>query len=196
MRKIKVPILNILLAAGLICIFAGLFLLLHPFAAIEEVEPFIHPFVNICLICFGALCFYFALIKYHHAPLYFFGLYLCLAATLFLFVSSGVFSIGFDRLWPCGVILCGVCLFFTCLCRHHRLFSASILLVVLGGFFLLFSLDIITISFKDFVSRWWPGFLILAGMVLVGLFLYQQNPVIPFPYEPEADFSDDEVMGE
>lgn len=196
MRKITVPILNILLAIGFICIFAGLFLLVHPFAGVGDVLPF----VNICLIIFGALSFYFALIKYHHAPLFFFGLYLCLAATLFLFVSSGFLPVGWDRLWPSGVILCGICLILTCLFRHHRLLSAYIvpglILILLGAFFLLFSLDIITMSFREFVTRWWPIFLIIAGLLLVGLFLYQQNPVIPFPYEPEADFSDDEVTGE
>ena len=198
MRKFTVPILNILLAIGFVFIFAGLFLLLHPFAAMANVEPFIHPFVNVCLILFGALCFYFALIKYHHAPLFFFGLYLCFVSVLFLLLSSGIMPWKFDDLWPLCVILCGVCLFFTCLLRHHRLFSAylipSVLLILLGAFFLLFSMDVISISFKEFVSRWWPAFLILIGIVLVVLFLYQQNPIIPFPYEPEADFSDDEVL--
>ena len=200
MRKIKVPVLNILLALGFVCIFAGMFFLLHPFAGMEGVEPFINPFVNVSLIIFGALCFYFALIRYHHAPLYFFGMYLCLMSLFFLLISTRIIPVSFDRLWPCGMILCGICLVLTCLCRHHRLFSAylapGILLTIMGGFFLLFSLDIIAISFKEFVARWWPLFLIFAGVVLVGLFLYQQNPVVPFPYEPEADFSDDEVMGE
>ncbi|MBQ6779889.1 MAG: hypothetical protein IJP62_01515 [Treponema sp.] len=196
MKRFTVPILNILLAIGIVCIFAGFFLLIHPFAGLQDVAPF----TNICLILFGALCFYFALVKYRHAPLFFFGLYLCLASCLFLLVTSGILPVGLSQLWPCGVVLCGICLFFTGLFRHRKILSAylfpSLLLIILGGFFLLFSLDIISISFRTFVARWWPVFLIIIGLFLVGLFLYQQNPQFYFPYEPEADDSELEVREE
>lgn len=196
MRKFTVPILNILLAAGVVCVFAGFFLLIHPFAGVRNVAPF----VNICLILFGALCFYFSLVKYRHAPLFFFGLYLCLAASLYLFVTSGILSVGWAQLWPCGVVLCGICLFLTGLFRHRKVLSAyvfpSVLLVLLGAFFLLFSLDIITLSFREFVGRAWPFFLIVVGGFLIGLFLYQQTPGTHFPYEGEADLADDGESGE
>lgn len=196
MKKFTVPILNVLLAVGVVCVFMGFFLLLHPFAGVGNVAPF----VNICLILFGALCFYVSLVTYRHAPLFFFGLYLCLASSLYLFVTSGILSHGWTQLWPCGVVLCGVCLFLTGLFRHRRVRGAylfpSVVLVLLGAFFLLFSLDVIAMSFREFVSRSWPFFLMGVGAFLIGLFLYQQTPGNHFPYEVDADLADDGVIDE
>lgn len=191
MKKITVPILNVLLAVGVVCVFLGFFLLMHPFAGVGNVAPF----VNICLILVGALCFYVSLVTYRHAPLFFFGLYLCLAASLYLFVTSGILSVSWTQLWPCGI-----CLFLTGLFRHRRVRSAylfpGVLLVLLGAVFLLFSFDIITISFREFVARSWPFFLMGVGAFLIGLFLYQHTPGNHFPYEADADITDDGVIGE
>ena len=196
MKKFTVPILNVLLAVGVVCVFMGFFLLIHPFAGVGNVAPF----VNICLILVGALCFYVSLVTYRHAPLFFFGLYLCLAASLYLFVTSGILSVSWTQLWPCGVVLCGICLFLTGLFRHRKVRSAylfpGVLLVLLGAVFLLCSFDIITISFREFVVRSWPFFLIGVGAFLIGLFLYQHTPGNHFPYEADADITDDGVIGE
>ena len=196
MKKFTVPILNVLLAVGVVCVFMGFFLLIHPFAGVGNVAPF----VNICLILVGALCFYVSLVTYRHAPLFFFGLYLCLAASLYLFVTSGILSVSWTQLWPGGVVLCGICLFLTGLFRHRKVRSAylfpGVLLVLLGAVFLLFSFDIVTISFREFVTRSWPFFLMGVGAFLIGLFLYQHTPGNHFPYEADADITDDGVIGE
>ncbi len=196
MKKFTVPILNVLLAVGVVCVFMGFFLRIHPFAGVGNVAPF----VNVCRILVGALCFYVSLVTYRHAPLFFFGLYLCLAASLYLFVTSGILSVSWTQLWPCGVVLCGICLFLTGLFRHRKVRSAylfpGVLLVLLGAVFLLFSFDIITISFREFVARSWPFFLMGVGAFLIGLFLYQHTPGNHFPYETDADITDDGVIGE
>lgn len=196
MRKLTAPTLNILLAVGFVLILSGFFLLVFTFAD----EEHLYSFFNLGVVFCGAAAIYCSLTMYKRAFLFFAGLYLFLVSSFYLLVASGILSVGWDRLWPCGVILSGVSLFFTCLFRHRRLLTAylfpSVLLVFLGCVFLLFSLDIISVSFRTFFVRWWPFALILVGVFLIGLFLYQQTPDNHFPYEPEPDSIDDGVADE
>jgi hypothetical protein len=45
----------------------------------------------------------------------------------------------------------------------------SVVIIVLSLIFLLFSLRIISMSFRRFVVTWWPAILVAAGMVLIAV---------------------------
>lgn len=196
MRKITVPVLNILLAAGVALILAGLLLISFTIGSIIPVK-------SIVTMIFGSVIFYFALAVFHWATLFFSGLFLFGIGLFSTFVFSGMFPFASEHLWPIYVLLCGVCLILTCIFKHKKvrvvyLFPA-ILIEVLGVFFLLFSIDIIKISFAAFISRWFPLILIFLGGSLVVLFLCQRNFNDIFPYNTDelADSTDEkDVLGE
>lgn len=194
MKKLTVPILNMLLACGVLSIIAGLFLVLRV-ASNYQLEI---SFLSFAITFTGAVLFYLSLVVTHRALFFFLGLYLCLASFFAWFVASGVFPPAMDRLWPLEVVLSGICLVATGLFKNHRLRTRylfpGVSLVVLGLLFLLFSLGVIRLSFVTVFMRWWPVLLIVLGVALVVLFAVQQRTDIPFPYDKDdgADIASSE----
>ena len=192
MKKLTVPLLNLLLAFGVICILVGVFLLVRV-AANYHLEL---SFLTLALVFTGAVLFYLSLALYRRALFFFLGMYLCFASIFNLIVASDAISLSMRQLWPVEVVLSGVCLTVTGLFKQHRFttryFFPALSLMALGVIFLLFSLDIIPISFASFFIRWWPALLVAVGVFLVVLFLYQQAPDSRFPYEAEEIIENDD----
>ena len=194
MKKITVPVLNVLLAVGVILILAGLFLISR-FSTGFASEVLVVPFA---IMIFGAVIFYVAMTLVHWAILFFLGLLAFCVGLCSSFVLSGILPFGTEHLWPIAVILSGICLILTCVFKHRKLrgvylFPAA-LIEVLGVVFLLFSLNVIKISFSTFVSKWGPLVLIFAGAALVGVFFWQRNFNDFFPYDKDelSDLTDED----
>lgn len=192
MKKLNNSVLNILLAAGVILILVGLFFVFQIFAEIDEHLPVSSVLTSIV----GAVLVYISLALKRNAFFFFMGVYVFLLGVMSFFVTMKAFpEFQIYQFWPVSMIVCFVCLFLTCIYKYKKLkvvyaFPAS-LIGGLGILFLLFSLDVIKISFVDFISRWWPLMLIACGGVLVFIFLYQQTPDNHFPYDKdESDFMD------
>ncbi len=194
MKKITVPVLNVLLAFGVICIIAGLFLLLRV-ASNYRLEI---SFFSFAVIFTGAVLLYLSIVVTHRALFFFLGLYLTTATFFTWLVSSGVIPPVMAGLWPLDVILSGICLIATGIFKKRRLHTRYLFpglsLIVLGGIFLLFSLNIITMSLLAVFMRWWPVLLILLGFALVVLFAVQQRSDISFPYEAEESAEADSAL--
>ncbi|MBQ9207039.1 MAG: hypothetical protein IJ158_10050 [Treponema sp.] len=194
MKKITVPVLNILLAAGVVLILAGLLLISH-FSAGFGAEV---PTGSIILMIFGAVIFYLAMTVIHWAVLFFLGLLVFCIGLCMTFVFTNVLPFGPEHLWPISLLLCGICLLLTCVFKHQKIRGVylipSLLIVLLGGVFLLFSFGVIKISLSSFVAKWGPLVLILAGAALVGVFLWQRNFKEFFPYDTDelSDLTDEE----
>lgn len=194
MKKITVPMLNALLAAGVILILAGL-LLISRFSRGFAQE---FPAGSVCVMIFGALVFYVAMTLIHWAVFFFSGLLLFFLGLFMTFVFSNVLPFSPEHLWPIGVLLCGVCLMLTCVFKHRKLRGVyifpSVLILILGAVFLLFSLDIIKVSLSVFMAKWGPLVLILAGAGLVGVFFWQRNFNDFFPYDKDelSDLTDED----
>jgi hypothetical protein len=182
MKKYTVTKLNILLAAGIICILAGIFLTIW----YASTTPNRFSYISAAVILAGGLFVYIALAFSHKTLVLYIGLVMTAIGILRFIVGSGSVSCTMKQLWPVIVIFCGIALFPAGFFRYHRIRASylfpALVLVFLGGFFLLFSLDIITISFTRFVSMWWPLLLVALGGILVGVFLYQQHCNNQFPY--------------
>ena len=73
--------------------------------------------------------------------------------------------------------------------RSIYLFPA-ITMILLGVFFMLFSLDIVKMSFAEFFINWWPLLLLIAGVLLVGIFFVQQILKKDFPYMEDDSLED------
>ncbi len=185
MKKITVPVLNILLAAGVIFILAGL-LLISRFSVGFASEL---PSGSIATMFVGAVIFYIAMTLIHWAVFFFLGLLVFCIGLCMTFVFSGVLPFSPEHFWPIAVILCGISLMLTCIFKHRKIRGVylfpSILIEILGLVFLLFSLDVIKISFSAFMAKWGPFVLIVAGIALVGVFFWQRNFNDFFPYDKD-----------
>ena len=185
MKKITVPMLNILLAAGVILILAGLLLVSRFFAGFGAEVPT----GSILIMFLGAVIFYIALTLIHWALFFFLGLLVFFLGLCMTFVFSNVLPFGPENLWPISVLLCGLCLILTCMFKHRKIrgvyFFPAVLIEILGIVFLLFSMNVIKVSFSVFMAKWGPLVLILAGGGLVGLFFWQRNFNDFFPYDKD-----------
>ncbi|MBQ4378484.1 MAG: hypothetical protein II821_04735 [Treponema sp.] len=194
MKKITVPVLNILLAAGVVLVLAGL-LLFSKFSAGLGVEL---PTSSIITMIFGAVIFYLAMTFIHWAILFFLGLQVFCIGLCATFVLTGVLPLGIENLWPIVVLLSGICLLLTCIFKHRKVRGVylfpTILIEALGFIFLMFSLRVIKVSFSQFISKWGPLILIIAGASLIGVFLWQRNFNDFFPYDKDelSDLTDEE----
>lgn len=193
MKKFSVPALNIILAAGFLLILAGLFLI--SFFSAGLIEDF--PVLDVSIMILGAAVFYIALVWIKWASAFFAGLYIFACGLLFIFIDFNVIDSGLNVLWPLFSVFGGICLFLTCIFKHGRVRGVylwpSVILVALGGVFLLFSFHVIRWSFVGFISKWFPLILILSGAVLVGIFIYQKKLGGFFPYDTDelSDVTDD-----
>lgn len=194
MKKITVPVLNILLAAGIVLVLSGLLLISRFSAGLGAGIPV----VPVSMMVLGAAIFYVAMTLVHWAIVFFIGMLVFCIGLCMTFASAGVLMLSPRNLWPIGVLLCGVCLILTCIFKHRRIRGVylfpSVLIEALGVIFLLFSLNIIKISFSSFMAKWGPLILIAAGASLIAVFLWQRNFNDFFPYDKDelSDSTDEE----
>lgn len=186
MKRLTASTLNMILALGVVCILAGVVFFARAAAKLNaRVEIW-----TLAVTVAGAVVFYFSLVKFNYAVLFFAGIYAVLAGFFFMIASSGLLSPGISGLWPVLIIIAGVCVLLTGIARDRRIrtryFFPSILLAGMGAYFLLFSLDVISMGFRKWISIFWPLFPIALGIVLVVLFLIQQNPASHFPYDNDT----------
>ena len=121
------------------------------------------------------------------------GMVFTLSGIFVLLRTTGLLEVEFQRIWPVFMTIAGVSLLaysFTRQRGHQAvLMVPSVAIVILSLLFLLFSLDILRVSFIDFVSRWWPMLLVLLGAI----FLYRGVPqAMSGDEEPEEEDEEDE----
>ena len=133
MKKITVPVLNLLLAAGVLLIIAGL-LLISRFSVGFGVAL---PVGSITTMIFGAVIFYVAMTLIHWAVFFFMGLLVFFMGLCMTFVFTSVLPFGPQHLWPIAVLLCGICLLLTCVFKHRKIRGVylfpTVLIEVLGA---------------------------------------------------------------
>ena len=85
----------------------------------------------------------------------------------------------FVEVWPLIGVSAGIFLFIAGIIRYKKLlfryFIPSITLFLLGVWFMLFSLKIIKISFRDVAIVGGPLFFIMSGIFIIGFFLLQRK---------------------
>jgi hypothetical protein len=118
---------------------------------------------------------------------FFVGFMLVFCGIFYLIVSIGGAGMNFYRLWPFFMVFSGFSLLPVGYFRNRRMkmsfFVPSMCIVFLGGFFLLFSLRVVTLSLRVFVTRLWPIIFLAAGAIL--LVFYISN-LIRFPHPPKG----------
>ena len=119
------------------------------------------------------------------------GMICTLTGIFVLLRTTELIQLEFYRIWPVFMTIAGLSLLvygFTKR-RHHRavLLVPATVIVLLSLVFLLFSLDMVGISFIDFVGRWWPTLLVVLGI----LFLYRGVPQLGKSESEESEGSEE-----
>jgi len=184
---------NIYLAVGLVFIILGLLFLVGGVSEAEKIFA-LRPFIALCI---GAIFCFCAFAFNQSGAFMFVGLSTVVYGVLALLTEQSVIHLTLMELWPIMVIGCGVSLLLSGLYSKRQIksvyFFPSIMLICLGAIFLLFSLNIIDMSFVEFVGKWWPVLLIIGGLGLVALFLVQQSKYKKiFPYMEDDSLVDGE----
>lgn len=180
------------LAIGFLCVFAGLAILLT--LPVKKAEGFAGIFF-LALLFVSIATIYMSLVLQKGLLLYF-GLNLCIFSIGAMIVSANYGAFDQVKLWPLLMISFGFTLVPSGYLRFKKMRTIYVIpasvLVVLGVFFSLFAFNIIKIPFRVFIAYMWPVILILAGLVLVGYYLYCLYNKDEFIKEQEV--SDSEEM--
>ena len=171
MKKPDVKILNLILALGMLLIASGFFMILS-YAGTNPGLSF--SFIPAVLLLLGmSNIFVYLAVKKQPFRL-FAGIDLCLSgAFAFVILFFGLLP-KLSELWPVFIIFVALSLFITGRTIGKR-FSITydlmgMIIFFIGCFFLLFSYDVIKISFSQMAVYTLPVLLILAGVFLIVLF--------------------------
>lgn len=179
-----------LLALGLLLVLAGLFIFVGRLESSDKVFAF-RPVIALGL---GIILLFISLAFTGSSLSFFFGLFFLLMGIVLLLMDSGILRYGFSKMWPTIMIAAALSLFPAGLYRARRIRTVylfpAITILVLGIVFLLFSLHVIPVSFRMFVSRSWPLLFILVGGFLVVTFFVQQLNAKTFPYMEDDSLVD------
>lgn len=156
---------EILFVAALVTILAGLGLLFHT-TGLARGLGILWPLL---LIAGGALFLFFSAIRGRSSTSFFAG---ALFAAIFglAWLLATVLGWSFVRSWPLVMVSAGIAWLVSGFRRSRRARAGFVVpsscFILLGVLFCLFSFDVVDMSLGAFVRIWWPGFLILGGIVL------------------------------
>jgi hypothetical protein len=152
---------------GLLLMFLGSGFLLGNLTGISRISVL----TSFLFVIIGSLCASLA-IKLNKRVIYLFFAAFFLQVGFFLFLSAlRILPVPLSKSWPLLSVFCGIALFPAGWRRFGTLRIAyvvpSIAFVLLGSGLLIFSLDLVAFSFRQFMLNWWPLLVVLAGFVLV-----------------------------
>lgn len=114
------------------------------------------------------------------------GLTLLVDGLIVSLVNLHVIPFSLSKIWPLLVIIAGVFFLVSDLFIYRRFRTAflfpSVMLIFLGVGFLLFSTDVFKVSFRKFISVFWPMVLVAFGIFLLFIYGFQRIKNNQFPY--------------
>ena len=180
---------RIILGAGFILLVLGIALCLN--ALYDGTRQGI--FLPVTLFVIGEFFLYVAFCLSRKSFLISLGFMFIFDGVLFSVISLGFTDYTISQ-WPVIVINAGLSLVPADFFIHKRLRTIflfpAILLLGMGILFLMFSCHVIQCSFMEFAVMAAPFFLILVGIVLIGIYIAQQLRKKDFPYmEDDSDIT-------
>jgi hypothetical protein len=123
------------------------------------------------------------------------GIMLILDGIFFFLLNLNVFKKGLSSLWPVLVIITGFSFFlvdFFMMRKIRTIFLfPSILLVLLGTLFLVFSLGVVPFSFRKFMTLLGPVLLVFCGVGIIVVYGFQKFNKENFPFMDEDSSGED-----
>lgn len=176
MKKRSMTFYNTALAVGAFLIVAGFLM----FAYLAGGGKFSGDFLRQSVFLLAGAAFVYLALLFTRSSFHFFvGLLLVSSSALNVLVERDVIPFTMREWWPLVVILSGLCFFAAGIWKSRRLrlsfMFPSVTLIALGALFMFFSFDVITMSFRSFVSVFGPFFLVAVGLFIVLFFLLQKK---------------------
>jgi hypothetical protein len=152
---------------GLLLMFLGTAFLLGSLVEISQTSVLFSFFFVILGVGFAVLA-----IKLNKRSLYLFFAAFFLQVGFFLFLSAlHIIPVTVSRSWPLVSVFSGIALFPAGWHRYGvfsiRYVVPTVAFIISGSALLVFSFNLVSFSFSQFVKRWWPLLVLLAGFILV-----------------------------
>ncbi|MCR4953659.1 MAG: hypothetical protein K6A43_06235 [Treponema sp.] len=195
MEKKSIKILNVFLILGLM-FFAALFVI-AVFESGKEHNIIIDilPFIQVALGLFGLI---FTLVYTRKAYQIFIELTLISWGLLAFFVIKKIFPYTMLQCWPMIGVFSGLWLLLSGLYHYRKIkfgyFIPSITLFGLGIVFMLFSFNILSISFQTTALICGPLFMLAAAVFIICLYFAQKKNKKLILNDDGKDSFDDEVL--
>lgn len=182
-NQVKMPLkYHIGLVIGIGILLCGVFLLAFKFSSGEDSFGW----KSIFLTASGAFLLYISITLIKKAIWVFLGIAFFLFGVQLLLLDAKILPFTFIETWPLTIIICGLAMIPSGLYNLKRIRTIylfpAILMILMGTFFLLFSMHIFKTSFRQFIYMWWPIILIFGGIWLIILFVVQQKHHEILPY--------------
>jgi hypothetical protein len=162
---------NKLLIVGMAFILAGGIFLLWTLGFFPELLPWLISLWPIPFILGGLTMLYFVYLKGKSNQLTLPGMILLLTGIFFLLYNTVIPEKSFEKIWPVFMDIAGLSLLPYAFKRKKRtrigLIISAITLIVLSIIFFPFSMKLVEVSFLHFAVRWWPGLIIIIGLILI-----------------------------
>ena len=155
------------LVFGVFFILLGTAMLLYT----NGILPNIWDFWPLMTLGFGLILLYFVFAK-GAVDLYLFpGFLFSLVGLMFLIIKVLPPSVELKRIWPVFMTNTGIALWLYGYAlkkeRRYSIFIPAWSIILLSFVFIVFSLDIIKMSFLTFIRTWWPLIFLIFGSFLV-----------------------------
>lgn len=125
------------------------------------------------------------------------GLTFFINGIIICLVNFNILDVTFKQIWPTFVVISGCSFLISDLFIYRRIRTSflfpSIMLIFLGFTFLLFSMNVFNISFRKFISVFWPIILVVFGIILLIIYGIQRinNKQFQFPYMQDDTLEED-----
>lgn len=188
MKQLPKKVLNIILAVGLLFLSVGFLTFVY---ALETNHENFFKFWPLFVIFTGLFVTYFSITVFHRSYLLFGGIAFSFSGCFMEFLSQDITSLTYVQLWPVFLLIAGISLLLACIYKFRRprpnYIVPSVIMILLGIVFLLFSLDVIKVSFVTFMVIVGPCLLFGAGVTAVILFVAQSTHKELVVQEEDAD---------
>jgi hypothetical protein len=167
---------NKYLVIGVLIIITGIFALLWTLGLL----PSFKALWPLPLIVIGLFFLYIVYFRGKNDLYIIFGMILFLVGIFFLLVNTIISDKNLLKIWPGFMLIAGISFVPYAYKRKRRRQQVAIIipaisLICLSLIFFLFSLNITGMSLSDFVSKWWPLFIIFLGVAFIVSFFFRKR---------------------
>lgn len=111
-----------------------------------------------------------------------FGMILTLGGVFILLVNTVISEKNLTKIWPAFMLITGISLIPYGIRKKKEKYRIGIIIpavtiILLSCMFFLFSFDIMGLTFQQFVSIWWPVLIMILGIALILLYLFNKKTV-------------------
>ncbi|MBN2440989.1 MAG: hypothetical protein JXJ04_06575 [Spirochaetales bacterium] len=109
-----------------------------------------------------------------------FGMILSLGGFFLLLITTILSEKNLIKIWPGFMLITGISLIPYGKRKKKEKYKIAILIpavamIILSCLFFLFSLDIMGLNFQEFISIWWPALIMIMGIALILLYLFNKK---------------------